>query len=212
MNTLPDSVIVSAGTETAVYLKQEVAQSTEHVVIAPMIHYSQKDDRWAGYEYDPGYTLGGFGCLLTSIAMIGSFYYEDTITPFSLARDLRKIGAFTDGELVNHGYVTRLYPRLHWAGLTNWYTTKADMASIDTELELFDATIIQVLYSAQKGDPVQKNSHFVVLRQLIDNDALIVDPLDGREKPLSTTRYTLPGWTVGRAIYGIRRFRIARDD
>jgi len=212
MNTLPDSLIISAGTETAVYLKQEVAQSTEHVVIAPMIHYSQQDDRWGRFVYDPGYTLEYSGCLLTSIAMIGSFYYNGSITPLTLAQSLGKLGAFSQGLLVHPEYVTQLYPRLHWAGLTNWYTTPADMASIDKELELFDATIIQVLGKAQKGDPVQKNSHFVVLRQLIDNDALIVDSLDGREKPLSTTQYTLPGWTVGRAIYGIRRFRIARDD
>ncbi|GAI93659.1 unnamed protein product, partial [marine sediment metagenome] len=50
-----------------------------------MMHYGQNDPRWRDFEYAPGYTILGAGCLLTSIAMVGSLYYGKGITPLSVA-------------------------------------------------------------------------------------------------------------------------------
>jgi len=212
MSTLPDTITITAGTETAVYSKQAAHKPSGHVIYQPMVHYSQRDKRWAGYEYDPGYTIGKSGCLLTAIAMIGSFYYDGTITPLILAQRLRELGAFSKGLLVKPELVQKTFSRLYCGGAIDWHTTKADLGLIAHELELFDTTIIQVLGNVDKAGSVNQNSHFVVLRQLLDNDAMIVDPWDGHSKQLLTSPYVKSGWSVERAIYGMRRFRVTRDD
>lgn len=212
MSTLPDTLIITAGVETAVYSKQAIGPPTDRTVIQPMVHFSQRDKRWADFEYDPGYTLGKSGCLITSIAMIGSFYYDGTITPLNVAERLRELGAFSHGLLTKPELINKAWSRLYFGGLINWHATKADLDLVAQELELFDATIIQVLANANAHGSIADNSHFVVLRQLLEHDALIVDPWYGRGKQLSATPYVKSGWSPERAIYGIRRFRITRDD
>ncbi len=42
----------------------------ELVVVNTPLHYYQWDPQWASYEYDPGSTLGNYGCFITSLAMV----------------------------------------------------------------------------------------------------------------------------------------------
>ena len=212
MSTLPETMIVTAGTETATYIKQEVCEPTELTVIQPMAAYSQRDERWKDFEYAPGYTLGRSGCLLTAIAMIGSFYYDGIITPLTVAQTLKDQGGFNKGELVLPEYVQCCYDRLHFAGRADWRDGPADMDLLREELRLFDATIILVHGNPSSGESVDKHTHFVVLRLIYDNEAEIVDPWDGQPKQLLSSGYALAGWDLARAIYGVRQFRITRDD
>jgi len=212
MSTLPDTIIITAGNETAQYVKQAVEVKEAPAALQNMTFYSQQDPRWASFEYDKGYTIGKSGCLITCIAMIGSMYYDGTCDPLEVAQRLKSKRAFSTGLLTKPEAISRCWEHLTYAGATNWHYVPADLRELKRELELFDATIIQVLAHPGRDLRIVDNSHFVVLRKLMEHDALIVDPWDGQTKALLQSSYTLPGWSLQRAIYGMRRFRVIRDD
>lgn len=62
-----------------------------------MLLYSQRDSRWRGVEVGKSSrTLGQIGCLVTSIAMI-STYFKPSLTPLDI---LKQSGFTADGRLI----------------------------------------------------------------------------------------------------------------
>lgn len=212
MSTLPKSLIITANGETATYVRQDTTVKETPPVIRDMIFYSQRDPRWASFEYDSGYTMGKSGCLITCIAMIGSMIYGEECTPLEVAKRLGEKGAFTKGLLVRPELIGQCWKRLTYAGGINWYYVPADLHELKVELENFDATVIQVLAHPARDVRIEENSHFVVLKRLLEYDAIIADPWDGQEKQLLESEYALSEWSLQRTIYGMRRFRIITDD
>lgn len=60
------------------------------LVVNTPLHYYQWDPSWANYEYDAGSTLGNYGCLITSLAMVHG------ITPVQEAQR----HSYSDGGLI----------------------------------------------------------------------------------------------------------------
>jgi len=208
MSTLPERMTVTIGAETGVYVRLAIPAPTEDWIQTAMQHYSQSDKRWADFEYAPNYTMRGAGCLITSIAMIGSLYYGEGITPLSVAQVLKDAGAFDGGMLARPEVLSVVWPRLVYAGRADWHGVPADLGALRDELDHSGATVILVKYNAHRPDPIADNTHFVVLTDITLHGAQIVDSFDGQIKDLLDTQYALTGWLPSRAIYGVRRYRI----
>ncbi len=160
---------------------------------AAMQHYSQADDRWRDFEYAPGYTMLEFGCLLTSIAMVGSLYYGKGITPLGVARVLSDRHAFIDGELAFPWKISEIWPRLMYSGRVDWHGAAADLGQLRYELDHYGATVIKVKWCAGKTGPIEEDTHFVVLTEISLRSAQIVDSWDGKTKELLNTQYAGEG-------------------
>ncbi len=208
MSTLPDRMTITVGTDTALYVKQTDAPGPPNWTQTAMVHYSQSDSRWADFEYAPGFPMLEFGCLLTSIAMVGSLYYGEGITPLSVAQALSNRDAFDGGMLARPWLISEAWPRLVYSGRVDWDNVAADLGTLRYELDHYGATVIKVQWDASRTGQAPFKTHFVALTQIGLHGAQIVDSWDGKTKELLNTQYSAEGWLVSRAIYGVRRYRI----
>lgn len=76
--------------------------------------FSQLDERWAGYVYGGGKTIGGAGCFITSFAVQMAYANPDlrdvnTFNPKILAQ-----GLSFDGDMLYQGTVNNVDPTFHW--------------------------------------------------------------------------------------------------
>ena len=179
-----------------------------------MCRYSQNDPRWKFLEYAGGETFGRNGCLVCSVAMVGSLAYAEELTPVDVAYHLRKAGAFRGGVLSYPERIPVAFERLGWDGPRHYRNVPADMDAIAAELSQYRATIAEVkwdscrpLFWTDANGVTRWNQHFVVLTALEGSDARVIDPWDGEEKLLSKSRYRLPQWDAARTIYGVRLVR-----
>jgi len=189
------------------------------VPTAPRITaYSQTNDRWAAFEYWPGYTLARYGCLICSYAMVASQLYYSSAEPPTFARKLRDVGAISAGMVSNPARIPLAYPALEWSGAVHWRKEAADMSFLNTELMQHGATIVELAYNPQKPviytditGAVKYNTHFCVLTELTGDDGMIIDPIDGITKSLRLSRYALrTAWGASRIITGCRLLRIVK--
>lgn len=171
-----------------------------------LIAYSQNDPRWAALEYAGGTTFASAGCLVCCVAMILSTCCSDPDDPPEVAARLRDAGAFSGNLLSRPARIHDAYPSLvEWGGAVHWRTVPADLEFLARQLDRYRATIIELKWNPRGPSPERGNQHFTVLTGLdTDGEATVMDPWDGVEKLLSTTRYRLAGWSTGRTIYGIR--------
>jgi len=83
-----------------------------------MLYNTQNDNRWADFKYDRNYTLGSYGCYITSIANILD------ITPLQFAE--LTAGCYTDGLLIHEkagykaGYIRTIVDRLEQINNSNY--------------------------------------------------------------------------------------------
>jgi hypothetical protein len=178
--------------------------------IRPITPYSQNDPRWKNQTYHADATFGQYGCLVCCIAMIASQAYD--LTPPQIATELRAVGAFQGRLLTRPDRIPTALPKLEYASHTHYRTVAADIPAIAREIRTYRATIAELKSNPHGPMPQTGNQHFVVITHIDPQEATILDPVDGQEKPLSTSPYVLPGWTPSRAIYGIRRLRIRAPD
>ena len=175
-----------------------------------VLAYSQNDERWALDYYAGGETFGKAGCLVVAVSMIASLAYAEEMLPPDVARALRLAGAF-EGELLSHpARIPVALGLLQWAGVDHWRDGPADLDALEREIAAYGATICEVKWAPNGPSPEKGNQHFIVVEGLDAADAQIVDPWDGQRKQLSQTRYRLPGWTVARTLYGMRKIRPVR--
>lgn len=160
---------------------------------------SQRDPRWSNVLLGhSAYTIGSQGCALTCAAMIARMV-DPTLYPPQLQDLLKPAGGFWHANL-NWAAVPRVVPGLVFEEITNWEDTGADMSDIITQLE--EHPLILWVDFSPGGN---LNSHFVLGIEYLPEfeDILIADPWDGYTGRL-LFRYGLPGWTLARAIYGMR--------
>ena len=172
-----------------------------------VIAYSQRDPRWAGQVYAGGETFGSAGCLVCCVAMIASLAYAEPMLPPDVARALRDARVFSGPLLSYPARIPTALNRLEWGGVLHYRNRRADMEMIARELSQYRATIAEVKWDPCGPMPQAFNQHFVVLTEIVGDDARIIDPWDGEEKLLSESRYRLPTWDAGRTIYGLRLVR-----
>jgi len=160
---------------------------------------SQRDPRWKsailGFS---SYSIGAQGCALTCAAMIARLV-NPALYPVALQDLLKPAGGFWQANL-NWATVPRVVPGLTFDGITNWEHGGADVDAIIAHLEQHPL-ILWIDYTPGGG----QQSHFVLgLEYLPDfEDIVIADPWDGYTGRL-LFRYGLTGWTLARAIYGMR--------
>jgi hypothetical protein len=207
--TLPDTLdLVIDGKR---YKAEAVVEAEPPAASVPapstLIAYSQNDTRWKNQIYAGSTTFGAAGCLVVSVAMMVSLAYPERIEPPEVAARLRAVGAFGGAMLAHPARISQAFERLEWGGVIHWRNKPADISALGRELDRHGATICEVKWNPNGPSPEQANQHFIIVEGLVGNDALIVDPWDGKSKLLSTTRYRLSGWDAARTLYGIRLVR-----
>jgi hypothetical protein len=168
-----------------------------------VIAYSQRDPLWAAKRLLPSYaTMGGSGCLVTSIAMKAT-EYDQGVTPGNLCDCLCANGGFnSDGGLLFY-QVDDCLPWLQFRGYTLWADT-ANMAMVEAALAR-GSTIVKVDFYPST-EPI--DSHFVYVSGWTDaghTDLAIIDPWTG-ERTTLMTKY--PRATLAASIKGLVDYEI----
>lgn len=137
----------------------------------------QNDPRWKdkplGLATDAGSTIGLFGCLLTSLAMVANAFGADE-TPDSLNEKMKAANAF-QGPWVRAHLIGSALPGVRYARNVECRDTPAPLADIDASLAAGKPVIVQVDYSPDPG--VQ--DHWIVVYAKQGEDYLIRDPWQG---------------------------------
>lgn len=152
--------------------------------------YSQTDPQWKSnlLGFDSTSTIGGYGCLLTSMAMVATGYGASGLTPAALNDKMKAINGFQAGTAFLIGWmVGNVVP-----GMSLDYRSSggsAPLAEIDANLAQGNPAIIEVDWSPQAG--VQ--THYMVAYAKSGSDYLVYDPYpyptsSGQIK-LSTSKY-----------------------
>lgn len=152
----------------------------------------QNDPRWQdkalGFATDPGSTIGKFGCLLTSLAMVANASGADE-TPDTLNEKMKTAQAF-QGPWVRAHQIGAAVPGLRYARNVECRDVPAPLADIDGSLAAGRPVIVQVDYSPDPG--VQ--DHWIVIYAKQGNDYLIRDPWRGpRSDQTLTQKYGFAG-------------------
>ena len=126
-------------------------------------YYNQRDSQW-GNQLLPGssYTMASSGCLVTSMAMVMS-YYNKSVTPGMIAsqEELFSFGDFRQGSL-NISGVGTTRTRIGYS-----------RASLDSELASNGGKPV-IVGIIQYGS--SRPEHFVVIKAKVGDDYLINDP------------------------------------
>lgn len=196
-----------------------------HVAEAPvptkplMASYAQTDPQWADVEYSPGFTFRRFGCLICSYAMIASQLYYESAEPPAFAAKLTDVWAIANGMVARPARIPEAYPALSWHGAVHWRKEAADIGFLSKELMNHGATVIELAYNPAKPVIYQNitgktvfNTHFLVLLEITgDDDATVIDPIDGVTKSLRLSRYArTTAWGASRIITGCRLLRTVK--
>jgi hypothetical protein len=142
---------------------------------------SQKDLRWKNDNLGTSAsTIGGYGCLITCVAMALNYYGKDT-DPGRLNKDLIRVGGYQNGNLLIFDKVTSIYPSatMDWG---NYLTSGVTGAKLDAVLASGRPAIVQVDFDPTDPDIDQ---HWVLV---IGKDArgyIMADPIDGKILPFS---------------------------
>lgn len=173
--------------------------------------YSQFDDKWAkivlGNNTDPKFDIYNFGCLLSSLATVLTYYGKNE-TPFTLNDKLKakEVGGFQEKSgIYNHGSITKLYPDVtERAVVTPNLLTDDQVKEIKGALDAGNPVIFKIDYNPKT---VAINTHFVTAvgyNPKDENDFLIADPLGGVTKSLKSYL----GWLKPNARKSIEKYMI----
>jgi len=153
--------------------------------------FSQTDPQWKSnlLGFDKTSTIGGFGCLLTSMTMCATQYGANDLTPALLNDKMKAIGGFQAGTAYIVGWmIGNVVPGM---GLDYRACSgaPAPLSEIDANLAQGRPVIIEVDWSPQAG--VQ--THYMVVYAREGSDYLVYDPYpfpvtNGQIK-LSTSKY-----------------------
>jgi hypothetical protein len=201
MNALAEVIVIE---QALARLRALLTPATEDV----LLHFSQNDSRWKNEIYSGGQTFGQAGCLVTCVAMIAA-QAQPELTPTQVALALRNAGAFVGALLSRPARIPTAFPWLSWEGAMHWRMVPAQITELAAMLAAHGPTILEVKWDPKDKTPPDKgNQHFVVATAITAalDDVTVVDPWDGEEKSLLTSRYALPmKWRIETAIQGVRR-------
>jgi len=135
---------------------------------------SQKDARWSGDKLGTSsVTIGSYGCLITSVAMVCNYYGKET-NPGKINQDLIEVNGYASGNLLKFDAISTIYPDI----AVDWedYLSNPTDKQIDTVLKKDIPVIVQVDY---KPDTPALDQHWVVIIGKDEKGYLIADPIDG---------------------------------
>lgn len=166
----------------------------------------QNDDTWKstplGHSKE---TIGGWGCLLTSVTMMlnGIGYNE---TPVTVNEKMKNAGGF-QGAFFIPSVLPYVWPNCAYRDMQPCETTPAPISQIDAAMAQGKPVILQVDWNKQAG--IQ--THFVLVKERKGEDYSIYDPYkysgDGPDKEvLLTTRYKYNGAKIASEISAVLWF------
>jgi len=166
----------------------------------------QNDDKWKNSKLgNSTETIGGWGCLLTSVTMMlnGIGYSE---TPETVNEKMKANGGF-QGAFFIPSVLPYVWPNCAYRDMQPCETSPAPIAQIDAAIAAGKPVILQVDWNKQAG--IQ--THFVLVKEKKGNDYILYDPYkyggDGPDKEvLLTTRYKYNGATIESEISGVLWF------
>ena len=153
----------------------------------------QNDDAWKKTPLgNSSETIGGWGCLLTSVTMMlnGIGYNE---TPVTANEKFKSAGGFS-GALFMPSFLPYVWPNCAYNDMQYCEAYPAPIAQIDAAVAAGKPVILQVDWNKQAG----LQTHFVLVKEKKGSDYSIYDPYkyggDGPDKEvLLTTRYKYNG-------------------
>jgi hypothetical protein len=153
--------------------------------------FSQNDPQWKStlLGFDKSSTIGGYGCLLTSMTMCATHYGAADLTPAILNEKMKAINGFQAGTAFIVGWlIGKVVP-----GMSLDYRAcggePAPLAEIDANIAQGRPVIIEADYSPEKD--VQ--THYMLAYAKEGNDYLVYDPypfpLANGQIKLSNSKY-----------------------
>ena len=166
----------------------------------------QNDDKWKAIKLgNSNETIGGWGCLLTSVTMMlnGIGYSE---TPDTVNEKMKKAGGF-QGAFFIPSVLPYVWPNASYRDMQPCENSPAPIAQIDAAVGAGKPVILQVDWNKQAG--IQ--THFVLVKEKKGNDYILYDPYKyGGDSPdkevLLTTRYKYNGATLEKEISAVLWF------
>ncbi len=146
--------------------------------------FSQQDPAWKNKTLgnDSSTTIGNFGCLLTDLAMVCTFYGFD-VDPATLNDRMKERGGFQAAYVIP-AVLPSAVPGMIYRNFIQCRTYPAPMAEIDASLGLGKPVIVEVDYAPKAG----LQNHWVVIYAKQGEDYLIRDPWPF---PIETREVTL---------------------
>lgn len=137
--------------------------------------FSQMDPQWKAtlLGFDRSSTIGGYGCLLTSMTMCATHYGASDLTPPALNDKMKAVGGFQVGTAyLVPGAIASIVPGM-MLDYRNCGGAPAPLSEIDNHLAMNLPVIFEVDYSPAPG----LQTHYIVAYgKNNDNDYLIYDP------------------------------------
>ena len=166
----------------------------------------QNDEKWKAVKLgNSSETIGGWGCLLTSVTMMlnGVGYSE---TPVTVNDKMKNAGGF-QGAFFIPSVLPFVWPNSAYRDMQPCENSPAPIAQIDSALAAGKPVILQVDWNKQAG--IQ--THFVLVKEKKGNDYILYDPYkyggDGPDKEvLLTARYKYNGATLEQEISAVLWF------
>jgi len=145
--------------------------------------FSQNDSRWKNDILGENGTIGGIGCLMTSVTMMLNWYGHSE-TPKTLNQKLIDSGGYL-GNLFIWGVIPILFSDVMWGGLVNTIDplTKTQMDFIRAKIDEGIPVILQIdtIPATSKLD-----EHWVLAVDYDGDDFMVADPWDGVVKRITS--------------------------
>lgn len=134
--------------------------------------FSQQDPAWKNKTLgnDSSTTIGNFGCLLTDLAMVCTYYGFD-VDPAVLNDRMKDRGGFQAAYVIP-AVLPSTVPGMIYRNFIQCRTYPAPMAEVDASLALGKPVIVEVDYAPKAG----LQNHWVVVYAKRGEDYLIRDP------------------------------------
>lgn len=153
--------------------------------------FSQTDPQWKSLPlgFDKSSTIGAYGCLVTSLAMVASNYGASDLTPLALNDKMKSVGGFQAGTafLIARA-ISSVVPGMS-VDYRSCAGSAAPLSEIDNRLAMNQPVVIEVDWSPSSG----LQTHYMVAYAKEGSDYLVYDPFpypvtNGKIK-LSTSKY-----------------------
>lgn len=166
----------------------------------------QNDEKWKNTKLgNSSETIGGWGCLLTSVTMIlnGIGYNE---TPETVNEKMKKAGGF-QGAFFIPSLVPFIWPNSAYRDMQPCESSPAPIAQIDEAVAAGKPVILQVDWNKQMG--IQ--THFVLVKEKKGSDYVLYDPYKYKgdtpdKEVLLTSRYKYNGAKLASEISAVLWF------
>lgn len=146
--------------------------------------YSQNDPQWRNKTLGSSGTIGDYGCLMTCVAMMCTYYGHEE-TPATLNEKLKRNGGYANGNLFVWGAIANIFPDIAYQGQTQTpdALSQTQMNTIKKTLDKGMPVILQI-------DTVPVTSafdeHWIMAIDYDGDDFIVQDPWDGATKRITS--------------------------